>query len=113
MAKIPKQIICLATAAAIICAHVTVVHAEALPNVLSGSSTVADIVMSYYAMSGAAVANTDWINTLYDSLGSNLGTIQSFAENGYLVTNPDGTWYATQALEQAIENAPAYQSLKI
>ena len=111
MAKIPKRIICLATIAVILCAHVPIARAEALPNVLSGSSTVADIVMSYYAMGGAAVANTDWINTLYDSLGSNLGTIQSFAENGYLVTNPDGTWYATQALEQAIENAPAYQSL--
>ena len=111
MAKIPKRIICLATAAVIICAHVPVAHAEALPNVLEGSATLADNIMSYYALSGSAVANTEWINTLYDSYGSSFGTIYDFAENGMLTLNNDGTWQATTALETAIENAPAYQSL--
>lgn len=111
MARIPKKIICLATAAVIICAHVPVAHAEALPNVLEGSATLADNIMSYYALSGSAVANTDWINTLYDSYGSSFGTIYDFAENGMLTLNSDGTWQATTALETAIENAPAYQSL--
>lgn len=111
MARIPKKIICLATAAVILCAHVPVAHAEALPNVLEGSATLADNIMSYYALSGSAVANTDWINTLYDSYGSSFGTIYDFAENGMLTLNNDGTWQATTALETAIENAPAYQSL--
>ena len=111
MAKIPKRIICFATVAAILCACVPVAHAEALPNVLEGSATLADNIMSYYALSGAAVANTEWINTLYDSYGSSFGTIYDFAENGMLTLNNDGTWQATTALETAIENAPAYQSL--
>ena len=111
MAKIPKRIICLVTASVIICAHVPVAHAEALPNVLEGSATLADNIMSYYALSGSAVANTEYINTLYDSYGSSFGTIYDFAENGMLTVNNDGTWQATTALETAIENAPAYQSL--
>ena len=111
MARIPKKVICLATVAVIICSHVPVAHAEALPNVLEGSATLADNIMSYYALSGSAVANTEWINTLYDSYGSSFGTIYDLAENGMLTINNDGTWQATTALETAIENAPAYQSL--
>ena len=78
---------------------------------MSGSSTVADCVMSYYAMSGSAVANSDFINTLYNDLGSDFGTVYDLAENGMLTLNQDGTWQATSELTQAIENTSAYTSL--
>lgn len=111
MERYTKRIICICLCCLIIALNIKVARAEAVPDVMCGSATVADCVMSYYAMSGAAVANTDWINTLYNDLGSNFGTIYDFAENGMLTLNGDGTWQATSALETAIENAPAYQSL--
>ena len=42
---------------------------------MSGSTTLADNIMTYYALSGSAVANTDWI-ILYNSYGSSFGTIE-------------------------------------
>lgn len=111
MVKKSRKIICLSFSLLLVVLNVRVARAEAVPDILYGSSTVADCVMSYYAMSGSAVANTEWINTLYDSLGSNLGTMYDFAENGMLTINNDGTWQASTALTQAIENSSAYTSL--
>lgn len=88
------------------------VKAEALPEIMSGSTTLADNIMSYYALSGSAVANTDWINTLYNSYGTNFGTVEELANQGYLVFNESaGVWEGTQQLGQMIEQAPAYTSL--
>lgn len=88
------------------------VKAEALPEIMSGSTTLADNIMSYYALSGSAVANTDWINTLYNSYGTSFGTVEELANQGYLVFNEStGVWEGTQQLGQMIEQAPAYTSL--
>lgn len=84
--------------------------AEALPNVLETSATIADCVMTYYAMSGSTVTNVGWINTLYDSLGSSFGTLGEFAESG-LMTYVDGVWQSTETLTQNIQNSSAYTSL--
>lgn len=111
MARKSKRIMCLLFSLFMIVLNVRVARAEAVPDILYGSATVADCVMSYYAMAGAGIANTTWINTLYDSLGSSFGTVYDFAENGMLTINADGTWQATTALTEAIENSSAYTSL--
>lgn len=86
-------------------------RAEALPDVLGATASVADCVMSYMASAGAAIANTDWINTLYNSLGPSFGTVESFAEQGMLVLNDSGVWEPVAELTTAIENTSAYASL--
>lgn len=86
-------------------------RAEALPDVLGATASVADCVMSYMASAGAAIANTDWINTLYNSLGPSFGTVESFAEQGMLVLNDSGAWEPVAELTTAIENTSAYASL--
>lgn len=106
-----RKITCYICLCFLLASNTLIVNAEALPSVLAGDATVADAVMSYYAMSGAAVANTDWINSLYDSLGSSFGTVYDFAENGMLTLNQDGTWYATSELTQAVQDAAAYTNL--
>ena len=111
MAKGAKKIICLISSLIIILSHCNVYHAEALPEVLSGTSTIADIVLTYMAISGCAVTNSDWIQTLTDSLGSQFGTIDSFVSQGYLVQNADGLWEPVQALGDAIEQTSAYSEL--
>lgn len=86
-------------------------RAEALPDVLGATASVADCVMSYMASAGAAIANTDWIDTLYNSLGPSFGTVESFAEQGMLVLNDSGAWEPVAELTTAIENTSAYASL--
>lgn len=111
MARKAKRVICLAISLFLCSCNILVTKAEALPEVLSGSTTLADNIMSYYALSGSAVANTDWINTLYNSYGTSFGTVEEFAQQGYLVLNDAGMWEPTQQLGQMIEQAPAYTSL--
>ena len=111
MAKGAKRIICLFSSLIIIFSHCNIYHAEALPDLLSGSTTIADIVLTYMATAGCAVTNTDWINTLTSSLGSQFGTIESFVNQGYLVQNVDGVWEPVQALGDAIEQTAAYSDL--
>lgn len=111
MAKRAKKIVCFSICIIILCMNFIPVKAEALPEILCGNSTIADTVMSMYAMSGAAVGNSEWINTLYDSLGSSFGTLYDLAENGMLTVNADGTWSATTELTDAIANSSAYTSL--
>lgn len=85
------------------------VNAEAV-EVLESSATIADCVMTYYAMTGSAVANTTWINTLYDSLGSSFGTLADFANNG-LMFFEDGVWKPAAELAQNIASTDAYTGL--
>lgn len=111
MAKRSKSIICLSLCSLLLCLNFITAKAEALPDVMSGSTTLADNIMTYYALSGSAVANSDWINTLYSSYGSSFGTIEELADQGYLVLNDSGFWEPVQELGQMIEQAPAYSSL--
>ena len=111
MAKRAKRIACFSLCSLILCMNFLSVKAEALPEVMSGSTTLADNIMTYYALSGSAVANSDWINTLYSSYGSSFGTIEELAQEGYLVLNDAGMWEPVQELGQMIEQAPAYSSL--
>lgn len=111
MARKSKRVITLVITLFLLSGNMLCARAEALPEVLSGSTTLADNIMSYYALSGAGVANTEWINTLYNSYGSNFGTVEELANQGYLVLNDAGVWTATQELGEMIEQAPAYTSL--
>lgn len=111
MARRSKVIFCLLLAFLYVVVNICPLSAEALPDVMSGSTTLADNIMTYYALSGSAVANSDWINTLYSSYGSSFGTIEELAEQGYLVLNDSGFWEPVQELGQMIEQAPAYSSL--
>lgn len=111
MARKTKKMICLAYSLLFIFSHAMVTRSEALPEVMEGTATLADNIMTYYALSGSAVANSDWINTLYSSYGSSFGTIEELAQEGYLVLNDAGMWEPVQELGQMIEQAPAYSSL--
>lgn len=111
MARRSKVVFCLLLAFLYVVVNICPLRAEALPDVMSGSTTLADNIMTYYALSGSAVANTDWINTLYNSYGSSFGTIEELAEQGYLVLNDAGNWEPVEQLGQMIEQAPAYSSL--
>lgn len=111
MARRSKVVFCLLLAFLYVVVNICPLRAEALPDVMSGSTTLADNIMTYYALSGSAVANTDWINTLYDSYGTSFGTIEELANQGYLVLNDAGMWEPVQELGQMIEQAPAYSSL--
>ena len=111
MARRSKVVFCLLLAFLYVVVNICPLRAEALPDVMSGSTTLADNIMTYYALSGSAVANTDWINTLYSSYGSSFGTIEELANQGYLVLNDAGMWEPVQELTQMIEQAPAYSSL--
>lgn len=111
MARRSKVVFCLLLAFLYVVVNICPLRAEALPDVMSGSTTLADNIMTYYALSGSAVANSDWINTLYSSYGSSFGTIEELAEQGYLVLNDAGFWEPVQELGQMIEQAPAYSSL--
>ena len=111
MARRSKVIFGLLLAFLYVVVNVCPLRAEALPDVMSGSTTLADNIMTYYALSGSAVANSDWINTLYSSYGSSFGTIEELAQQGYLVLNDSGFWEPVQELGQMIEQAPAYSSL--
>ena len=111
MARRSKVVFCLLLAFLYVVVNICPLRAEALPDVMSGSTTLADNIMTYYALSGSAVANTDWINTLYNSYGSSFGTIEELANEGYLVLNDEGFWEPVEALGEMIEQAPAYSSL--
>lgn len=111
MARRSKIVFCLLLAFLYVVVNICPLRAEALPEVMSGSTTLADNIMTYYALSGSAVANTDWINTLYSSYGSSFGTIEELANQGYLIMNDSGFWEPVQELGQMIEQAPAYSSL--
>ena len=111
MARRSKVVFSLLLAFLYVVVNICPLRAEALPDVMSGSTTLADNIMTYYALSGSAVANTDWINTLYNSYGSSFGTIEELAQEGYLVLNDAGMWEPVQELGQMIEQAPAYSSL--
>ena len=111
MARRSKVVFCLLLAFLYVVVNICPLRAEALPDVMSGSTTLADNIMTYYALSGSAVANSDWINTLYSSYGSSFGTIEELASQGYLVLNDSGMWEPVQELGQMIEQAPAYSSL--
>lgn len=111
MARRSKVVFCLLLAFLYVVVNICPLRAEALPDVMSGSTTLADNIMTYYALSGSAVANSDWINTLYSSYGSSFGTIEDLASQGYLVLNDAGFWEPVQDLGQMIEQAPAYSSL--
>ena len=111
MARRSKVVFCLLLACLYVVVNICPLRAEALPDVMSGSTTLADNIMTYYALSGSAVANSDWINTLYSSYGSSFGTIEELADQGYLVLNDAGMWEPVQELGQMIEQAPAYSSL--
>ena len=113
MEKKSRKIICFSICLLIVCSSYISPKAEALPNVMSGSTTLADNIMTYYALSGNAIANSEWINTLYSSYGSNFGTIEELANQGYLVLNDAGAWEPVQELGEMIEQAPAYASLKL
>ena len=89
MARRSKVVFCLLLAFLYVVVNICPLRAEALPDVMSGSTTLADNIMTYYALSGSAVANTDWINTLYSSYGSSFGTIEDLANQGYLVLNDE------------------------
>lgn len=111
MEKVRKKIVCFFLASFLIISNFTILKAEALPDVMSGSTTLADNIMTYYALSGSAVANTEWINELYSSYGSSFGTIEQLADQGYLVMNDAGFWEPVQQLGEMIQQAPAYSSL--
>ena len=111
MAKRKKQIACLFLSCYLIASNFCIAKAEALPDVMSGSNTIADIVLSYYAQAGAAISNLEWINALRNDLGESFGTIEQLAQQGYMVLNDAGNWEPVQALETAIENTGAYTSL--
>ena len=111
MARRSKVVFCLLLAFLYVVVNICPLRAEALPDVMSGSTTLADNIMTYYALSGSAVANTDWINTLYNSYGSSFGTIEELANEGYLVLNDAGFWEPVETLGEMIEQAPAYSSL--
>ena len=113
MARRSKVVFSLLLAFLYVVVNICPLRAEALPDVMSGSTTLADNIMTYYALSGSAVANTDWINTLYNSYGSSFGTIEELAQEGYLVLNDAGMWEPVQELGQMIEQAPAYSSLSL
>lgn len=107
-----KRIGCLFLACFLVFSKSFYVKAEALPDVVSGSSTLADCIMSYYAMVGCAVANNDWITSLYGAFGETFGTVEELAQQGYLVLNETtGNWEPVQELGERISNVPAYESL--
>ena len=112
MAKKGKRIICLILSCYLMFFSCPKIHAnESVATVLESTATIADIVMSYYYISGSAVADVDWINILYDSLGSSFGTLSDFVTNGYLVQNAEGYFEPVQAFENAIEQTAAYADL--
>lgn len=113
MERYAKKIGCLFLVCFLVFSKNLYVKAEALPDVLSGSTTLADNIMTYYALSGSAMANQQWISDLYTAYGTNFGTIESFAEQGYLVMNDQGAWEPVQQLVQMIEESPAYASLHL
>lgn len=115
IARKTKRIICILVCCVLVMAHMGTsrkVKAEALPEVASGSTTIADIVLTYYSTVGAGISNVEVINKLSQDLGTNFGTIESFAEQGMLVQNEStGAWEPVSELVTAIENTSAYQSL--
>lgn len=111
MARRSKVVFCLLLAFLYVVVNICPLRAEALPEVMSGSTTLADNIMSYFALSGSAVANSEWINTLYSAYGTDFGTIEELANQGYLVLNDSGVWEATETLVSNIQQQDAYYSL--
>lgn len=101
----------------LLCAFILCVNfkarAESLPQLFEGTATLADVIMSMYAISGVGVANQTWINQLYASYGDSFGTIQDLVSQGALVMNEASQYIPTQSLEEAISQASAYTDLGI
>lgn len=65
--------------------------AEAV-EVLNGASTIADIIVTYCAGSGAGITNTTVLGNLYNTVGSRFGTISEFVDDGLLVLDSFGNY---------------------
>lgn len=102
-------------------ANVIVDMASGVIGKLRYNATVAEIIVSLMAGSGAGVTNTRWLNQLNQSYGVNStlasatgtdGTIGSMYEAGLFDIADDGT-FIDNGLMAAIESQPAYTNCDI